>query len=471
MVGLGEQKCLSFKRDNMSSPTDVPDKISNLAQKTGWARPDKIQDAILYSGVALIALFPVVYFNALLSRLFWFGDDFAFISDIRQLGFSSWFPSPFGENFLPLFKGYWSAIFFLGGGSAALAIEANWVLHAFNTVLLARLLRLMRFSRLASATGAAMFAIAAANVEVLTWSMGGSTILACTFLLLAMVSHVTPKISPGVKTFRTFGWIVAGTLSHARGVIAGPALAATEFFGDAKEVKTGARLFRSALLVLPSVAVGTTIFLLAPDNHQQVLGSGNLLLRAGRFGFWYIAANPFVPLLAANGRSWTCFALSTSSVLALGVLKFAIMFAAWKGTRGPRRAAVIALIVAELCTAALLGLGRSEGEPPLAMSSRYQYGSLICTIPLVLAAIEAVGEKWSVFRKFSKPILGALLAAGILWNIALWQDLLPPWVRWRGEGTRKILSATSRPEGRDLPGADFLTNDEARSLVKRYDLH
>jgi hypothetical protein len=427
--------------------------------------------SLFYLTIAVVAVLPLLIFQNTIRRLFWFGDDFAFISDIHDLGFAHWFPQIFGENYLPVFKAYWSAIFFLGGASSALAIKANWALHAFNAVLLARFLRLIGFSRLASAAGAIFFGIAAANIELLTWSMGGSTILSCTFLLLALVSEATPSASLWPKTFRTTGWILAGTLAHARGVAVGPAFALFALLDTAATSSVKMRGIRAFLFFLPSLVVGGTIALFSPNDHSAVLSGGNMMLSSLAFSGWYLAGNPFIPLVFVSGHTWTFVNFNTLELAALGLLKLAIAISAIKSSSGKTRAFATALIAIELVTAALMGLGRGEGDAVLSMSPRYQYGSLICTLPLLFIAGAGLVEKFAWLRKFSRAATLISVVTIVVLNLVLWKNILPPWVKWRGEGTRKVIYGQANPQGKDLPGAPFMTNERARELKKFFDLN
>jgi len=430
----------------------------------------RLNSCAFYAAITVVAILPLFCFHDTIQRLFWFGDDFAFINDIHDLGFARWFRQIFGENFLPVFKAYWSAIFFFGGASSALAIKANWALHAFNSLLLARFLRLVGLPRLTSAAGAICFGIAAANIELLTWSMGGSTILACTFFLLALVSEATPSNFSWGKTLLTAGFILAGALSHARGVAIGPGFAALVWMDRTTPSSKRARFARAFLFLLPSIVIGGLIFLFSPNDHSTVLTRGTAMLGSLTFSAWYLIPNPLVPLLHVSGQTWTFVDFTPIELVGLAALKIAIAFGAVKESRGKTRALMCALIATELVTAALMGFGRGEGDAVLSMSPRYQYGSLICTLPLLCVAVSGCATRFRAPRGFIRTALWTSIMAVSVWNLVLWKNILPPWVKWRGEGTRKVIYGNANPDGKDLPGADFITNEKARELKRFFDL-
>jgi hypothetical protein len=259
-------------------------------------------------------------------------------------------------------------------------------------------------------------------------------------------------------------------LTHARGVAAGPAFAAQAVFDTSTGTRTATRWLRGILFLVPSFIAGAIIILFSPNDHSNVLSQGNVMLSSIFFSVWYLVGNPFVPLLHVDGRTWTFVDFNVPELIALGVLKIAIAIAAVKWSTGKRRTSMIALIAMELTTAALMGVGRGAGDAVMSMSPRYQYGSLICNLPLLLAAGAGLLEKFRLPRKALCTFLSGSVVAISLLNLFLWKKILPPWVQWRGDGTRGVLNSQTNPQGRDLPGADFLTNENARELKKFYDL-
>ena len=415
---------------------------------------------------AALALAPAVWCARPLAELWWFGDDWDLLDQIQRVGFWHWTLLPFAENFVPLFKVLWGGLVFAGGGAYAPMIAALWLTHALNTALFARLLRTAGFGFTATAFAAALFALAAANIETLAWSVQWSALLAITFFLLAALILV-PRINAGIA----LRWpalaglallSAASALAFARGVLTGGALAAIVLLPlGAAPRAWPARLRVAAACLLPAAAVALTIFLVSPGNHRSL---GEHWREMAQFGVCYWAATPLHRLLASVTWHWPI-------VLALGALKLALVISVFRHATRSQRVLLVLLLVLDLGNACLLGIGRHHTGLPAANSERYYYMALLCTLPFLALAFDA----W--LRALPTPRLRTAFAAGLglalAWQVARdWPQAAENFAAGRGRNTRELLLRQPNPPAENaVPGIPFLPTKRARELIELYRLH
>ena len=428
--------------------------------------PARLWDPALPWIAAGVALLPAIGCARALADLWWFGDDWDLLDQIQRLGFWRWTLLPFAENFVPLFKLLWGALVFAGGGSYGPMIAALWLTHALNTALFTRLLRTAGFGLLATTFAAALFALSAANIETLAWSVQWSSLLAITFFLLA-AQVLLPRLNAGfaIRWPALLGLMLlsaASALAFARGVLTGGTLAAISLLPLAAAPRPWIERCRlAAACLLPAVAVAVTIFLVAPGNHHS-LGSHGWEMT--QFGFCYWAAAPLHRLLGSETWHWPI-------VITLGAGKLALLITVFRGATGRQRSLLSLLLALDLGNALLLGVGRYHTGLPAANSERYYYTALLCTLPFLGLAFAA----W--LRALPTPRLRLLFAAALTLALAAlaarnWPQATEAFAAGRGRNTREVLLRQPSPPAENaVPGIPFLTTKRAKELIAVYHLH
>jgi hypothetical protein len=433
--------------------------MASVAAESPW-------DSALGWVAAGVALLPAIVCARALADLYWFGDDWDLLDQINRVGFWRWTLQPFAENFVPLFKVLWGGLVYAGGGAYWTLIAALWLTHALNTALFARLLRTAGIGLAGTIFATAIFALAAANIETLAWSVQWSALLAITFFLLA-ADLLIRRLNDG----RTLGGLfslalallsAASALAFARGVLTGGALAVICLlpFGPAVH-PWSARLRAAAACLLPAIAVAVTIILWSPGNHHSL---GAAWKNAAQFGFCYWAGTPFHRLLGCELWHWPI-------VCALGVIKLTLVIAVLRGATARQRPLLVLLLVLDLGNAALLGIGRHHTGLSAANSERYYYMALLCTMPFLAVAF----DRW--LSHLTAPRLRLAFAAAVIllatWQVARgWPEAAEGFATHRGRNTRDLLLRQPNPPAENaVPGIAFLPTQRAKELITIYALH
>jgi hypothetical protein len=264
------------------------------------------------------------------------------------------------------------------------------------------------------------------------------------------------------------GLILASTLSFVRGVLVGGALAVAQLWPPVGAGHpTLARRWRlAALCLLPSVAVAALVLAFTGGNHQPPpAGTGGVGEAASLYALWYFFLNPFHRLLEIDSWGWRTFALLTAGKLALLGWSFAHAAPA-------QRRLLVTVLAFDLGTALLLGIGRYHTGLETALSSRYQYTSLICTLPFAALGIDALiarlvrPARW----QFTAGLLLAL-AAGVF-VARNWAAEMQVWSGWRGREPRHQLQHHAGPaDGKIVPGIPSMSAGRAKELIRHYHLH
>lgn len=416
----------------------------------------------------LAALAPFLIWHRQFRELFWFADDLFLLDQIARMGMREWCGQVFSENFVPLFKVLWGGATFAFGGSYAAMLWLLWLTHALNTILLGRLLLRAGFPWLAALVTQIVFALTAGNIETLGWSVQWSAILAVTFLLLALWWHEQHQ-----GDSRSFSWRVhlplflfaaASACSFSRGVLTGavlslglllPALLLRDWGAAVK------RLPGAVLCFLPALAVAGVITLYSSGNHQQLGGHWGEVLQ---FGASYFLLNPGHVLLGGTS-------LHPAMLLALAGAKIGVIAAALYFSRGRVSQLLLLLLAYDLASAVLVGVGRYHTGFLASLSSRYQYSSLLATLPFAALLIAIAMERLPLprHRAWVTTVLVGLLTGYCLWG---WPAALAGFTGWRGTGMRQLMSApaTSDPAVH-VPALDFMHIERAKALQRAYHLH
>ena len=428
--------------------------------------------------LALAALLPFLGHLAAFGRLFWFADELDMVNEFDRLGFGRWLWLMFAENFVPLFKVLWGGLVFGGRGSYMVMLAVLWATHALNVGLLAAWMRRARFDAFAFALAGLVFGLSASNLETLTWSIQWSAVLAVTFFLLAGLNGSPSEEAgaPGRPRRNPLGVIIpcaASALVFSRGVLTGLIMGLRMLDPTLRPpARWSRRLLVAAGCAIPSLAVALVIYAHTAGAHPASgPGAAHWRDKVG-FGLWFFSLNPIVPFLAIAPENWGIPAVGWPAVLLCGLGKAAVIAVALAWSSPAQRRMLAPLLALDLANACLLGYGRGEADLGHAMSSRYQYNALLCFAPFLGAALSRAADRLVPRGGLRVVLLPALLFLAAWESSRRWSALLPPWVEWRGGGSRRLLLGTNPvPPGYDLVGIPFLDNVRAKELVDKYNLH
>jgi hypothetical protein len=439
--------------------------------------------------IALFSLTPlIIHFNHF-SALFWFGDEIDLIRQIDSGGFWPWTLGTFAENYVPLFKTLWGGALYLFNGSYFAMILLLWLTHFLNTFLLGRIMISAGAGLFSSCLAMITFGVSFTTVESLGWSVQWSAILAMTFFLLGIKLCLT--IAKGEKysitQAATYLFLsLASAVCFSRGVLACAILCFAPLVLLPKTFSLRQRLFLSFLPALPAIFVTLIIFQNSTGNHQQIISfDKSRLFQMSEFMFACLSLNPIAKLSGAIYSSY-------NAMVFFGFLKTALIcVTVLYVSRGSRSlsAVLIVLLAFDLGNAFLLGVGRYHTGLQAAMSSRYQYESLIVFAPFLGIFIDHLFT-----RVVSPPYfkIGAIILAAswLMYLVYNWKSEIIEWSTWRGTDGRKtffksgkhrdevympekpiatVLSREGKPQWIGIP--PFITGNEAMVVVKKYNLH
>lgn len=419
----------------------------------------------LLGALGIAAVLPFLIWNASFRELMWFADDFFLLDQLCILGFNAWNFSPFAENFVPLFKALWAAVVFGFDGSYTAMLGVLWFTHAVNSALLALALTRAGVSRALTAAAVLCFALTPANIETLGWSVQWSAMLATCFLLLGFCWLLGREDEApnwrGVVTLTLLS--AASACCFSRGVLTGillglgyvlPALLKADWSGLRQ------RLPGAVWCAVPSLLVTWAIKQGASGNHQQLMGHlGDIL----EFSASFFLLNP--------GQNLAGGMLTPFLILLLAGAKLAVIAAALWLAQGRLRGWLLLLLACDLGNALLVGLGRYHTGFFAAMSSRYQYSSLITTLPFA-AVLGDYLLGWLKTPAWRHGLATALIVLLAGWCLRGWPAELKDFCLWRGTELRELLAApaTNDPAVR-VPALEFMHVERAKALQRTYNLH
>ncbi len=452
-AGRGKQTPISAKPVAPTVPLSVPS--ARLTGLLPWL-------------AGLAALTPFLFWHQQFGELFWFGDDLFLVDQMAAMGLFDWTTRVFSENFVPLFKLLWGGAVFVFDGSYSAMLWLIWLTHALNTAILSRLLTRAGFPLLATLVTIIIFALAPTNIETLGWSVQWSAVLATSFLLLGLLWSQRPAASTAGFNWRAHlplaAFAAASACSYSRGVLIGPVLAFALILpalGDWRLRGWLARLPGILLCLLPAGAVALVISHSSSGNHQHMTGHWGA---AVEFGLGYFLFNPGHVLLGE-------LSLHPMALLLLAFTKLAVIFTGLWISRGPVRTLLLLLLAYDLGNAVLLGIGQYRTGFFALLNSRYQYSSLLSTLPFLALALD-----WLVTRipfRRSQPWATAtivtLLAIACLRG---WPTALAGFTGWRGTEVRQLMAApaTNDPAVK-VPALDSMHIERAKALQRAYHLH
>jgi hypothetical protein len=419
----------------------------------------------------LSALAPFLIWQRQFAELFWFGDDYFLIDQMSAVGFWPWVGLVFAENFVPLFKLLWGGAVLRFDGSYLAMLWLLWLTHAANTICLGRLLLRSGVSWLGTAVTLALFALPAANLETLGWSVQWSAVLATFFLLLALLWHERHARPADRWSLPVHGPLIllagASACCFSRGVLTGAVLALAILLPALLRREPAGwpgRLVPAALCLLPAGAVAGVILAFSGGNHQHMAGH---VMEAVEYAFGFFLLNPGFLLLDVD--SW-----SPGSLLFLVALKLLLVAGGLKLASIRTRPLLLLLLAYDLGNAGLLGIGRYHTGFHTVISSRYYYSSLLATLPFASVLLTGLLARWRVrSATWLPPLAAAGLLAGLTWHcLQTWTSALPPFVESRGTELRRVMRAPAVAGSKEtVPALDFMHVERAKALIRAYHLH
>jgi hypothetical protein len=416
----------------------------------------------------LCALGPFAAGAHRLLDLYWFGDDWDLLKQIHEQGFASWIWVVFAENFVPVFKIAWGGMVYLTKGSYSAMIASLWLSHAVVVALLGLVLQRAGYSYMLALFVLAGVGLASSNLETLAWSVQWSAILSVVFFLLGL-SIVLKRANLPQDKFEV-PWHAAlglcsllSALSFSRGVLTGPALVLLVILCRPSKQPWWQRIaITGTCCALPSIVVAAIIAHASSGNHQAGITSENAVSIA-RFATGYFFVNPMwrllhLDLLASSPGLPTCLFVGAikTILVALGLLRGS----------GRGRALLVCLLFVDIGNAGLLGLGRHHTGLDAAFSMRYQYASLICTLPFFAVAFRSGVATPSPLRRTLQVLGLVVFVICALWQ---WPAQARSFVNWRGPAIRDAIAQAS--DETPIPSVPFITTKQARDLTVLFNLH
>ncbi len=434
---------------------------SDNSSKSCWS-----QTGVLGGGI--LALAPFLIWHAEFRQLFWFGDDLFLIDLMSLSGLRTWSLQLFSENFVPLFKFLWGGSILLFGGSYAAMLWLMWLTHAVNTFFFGRLLLRAGFPLLAVLVAQLLFGLSPTNLESLGWSVQWSSLLATGFLLQALWWHEAHREPPKLFSARLllplFFLVAASALSFSRGVLTGAVISLGLMLPAlwSWRAREFVRSIPGALIcLLPAVATGLVILKFAYGNQNDMAGHWG---EAAAFSASYFLFNPGHLIFGDTS-------LQLSALVGIGAIKIGVIIAALMIARGRVFHVLLLFLAFDLGSAILVGVGRFHTGYLLALISRYQYSSLIASLPFLALLLSTLVERLpSIHQRRWVAIAGLVFIVG--WSLARWPVRLKSFTTERGTEMRALINAPATNDPSVLvPALGKLHIERAKALARAYDLH
>jgi hypothetical protein len=459
---------LTFWRDRPATATAAIPPVAVEPASPVSVAPENRLTRLFPWLAGLAALAPFLIWQGEFQKLFWFGDDLFLLDQLARMGLREWSLLVFSENFVPLFKVLWGEAAVAGGGSYAVMLWLLWLTHALNCALFARLLHRSGFPFVATLVTAVVFALTPVNIETLGWSVQWSAVLATGFLLAGLWWLERQHVRPGGNRWRIhvplFLFAAASACSFSRGVLTGAVLGLgmllpLVLLRDWRSLVK--RLPAAGLCLLPAVAVAAVIKLNSSGNHQQLAGHlGDIL----EFGGSYFLFNPGHTLLGGTS-------LHPGVLLLLAGTKLGIVAGALRLARGRVLHLLLLLLAYDLGNSLLVGIGRYHTGFLASLSSRYQYSSLLASLPFagLLLAAGIARLPGARTQRWAAVVLATLLAGYCLQG---WPSTLTGFTGWRGTELRQLLAAPATDDPAvTVPALEFMHVERAKALQRAYYLH
>jgi len=418
--------------------------------------------------LGLVALLPLVLLREDFARLFAFGDEWDQLDRIDSWGFWKWVAGSFAENYTPVFKTIWGGVLLLTHGWFFGSVIFLWIVHALVTVTFATVLRSLNFGWIGTCLATLVFALSWTNHETLAWTIQLMFVLSMLFFLLAFLAWSEGEATPA-RIALVFGLLLASAFSSSRGVVSGGAIVAAMLFGLVWADRGAERHVRKSLAMaglwlIPGIISFVAIVMTASGNHTKFGTEAFPIGKAAGYGLATYLLNPLFLTLGFETPGWRLVGW-------LGLLKIAIIVGGFRLADKTQRRLLVALIVLDLASSILLGVGRFHKGLPTAVSSRYQYYPLICLMPFVAVLVDRAFAKLRA-RSTVKAVTATALIIAVVWAIMRpWWPTMSIWSRWRGDETRYLIfEAENPPERGAIKGIPSMPTARAKELVQRFDL-
>jgi len=418
---------------------------------------------------APLSVVPLLYFIAYFCQFFFFMDEWELIHKMNSLGYEKWLVEFYGGNFVPVFKLYWSALLFIGGGNYHILIWSGFILHGVVILLLGRLLQIWSF-RLPVVIGSQLIVgLNYTHIEILSWSTQSSNLLSYIFylgLLIVWSELYFSKRFPDLWDIVMIGFLsMLGALCFPRGVLNGfSVFVVWILMVIAKDVKWSLLWKPIVAALIPSVTVALTTAIWTyghSDEFPQSAGRSGLVLT---HFYYHLSLNPWYQQIQG---------LQISGSLSLVLIQLNILFIGlglYLATTRQRWILLI-LIVFFVTNSFFLSLGRYHLPFSSAAAWRYQYGVLLVFAPIVMFVLERALSKIP-FRRIRIVITVAILFWISSWVFNPWSTFLPAWSESRGTSVRNLITSDNLDPGNfDISSFDKVSNERAQELAELYQLH
>ena len=440
----------------------MPEKSAQLIDKNkialGWLIPSP-----------LFGFLPLYFYREYFAKFYFQSDEWEQLHLIDSASYWPWVFGFYGENFVPVFKLFWSSILFIGNGDYHVFLYVSFTVHAAIVFLLGYLLRMWSFGLFSILFCQLVFALNYTHIEILNQSIQVSNLLSYCILLITVIVFSKPFLDGRVYSPRACVFLsilsLIGALTFARGILIGPVvflMAVTLLISDNAKNK---RLLRAAMFALiPSllvaclVGIGTYIF---SDNFAD---SASRLGLITKHFLYQISLNPWYQQIRG-------FHIKPSLALLLFELNVITVFFAFRWAREHQKPLLILLLGFFLGNAFLLALGRNHLPVDNVAGWRYQYGVLIVFAPMVGLVVEKILNYPPL--KFFRVTIGALVLWSVsLWVIEPWKAHIPSWSWDRGTKIRDFAGSNDLdPEGMDISQINEVSNQRAVELTEKFKLH
>lgn len=409
--------------------------------------------------VFLLSLTPLFLNVSHFKQLFWFGDELVLLGEMKRDGLFAWGWTVFAESIVPVFKFLWGGAVIILGGSYFSAVTLVWGTHALNATLLFSILQRLKVSLSFSFFAVCLFALTAGTHESLGWTVQWSAILVVTFFLLGLL-HL---LSSDVKVFYITLCACGAAFSFARGILVCGVLAVGIFAFSHGNIKTRIRNFFFPLI--PAFGASAIIFLNSTGNHQSLLTSHvETFSKMVDFGGTFYLLNPLFRIF--SDATPTLLDFYNFGGMKIALIVFCLV--SLKKAEFNKKIIILLPLLFDLGNAALLGLGRYHTGWQYAVSSRYQYESLLCLSLSLALSLQVLSQD----IRFIKPVSVIVSVLLSLFSFNRWEHVMPEWGRSRGKEGREFFFAQPEkkpPTWWGLP--NILSKEEAEKVISHYKLH